>query len=48
MGRFTFHLLLEGNTWSAQYTIAKNTHYSDNPTDWTLLILNYTVEIYGI
>ena len=47
MGRFRIQLLLD-NTWSAQYTIAKNTQYSDNSTDWTLLNLNFTVEIYGI
>ena len=33
MGRFRIQLLLEGNTWSTQYTIAKNTQYSDNSTD---------------
>ena len=48
MGRFTIHLLLEDNTWSTQNTIAKNTQYSDSPTDWTLLNLEFTVENYGI
>ena len=48
MGRFRVQLLLEGNTWSTQYTIAKNTQYSDNSTDWTLLNLDFTVENYGI
>ena len=48
MGRFRIQLLLEDNTWSTQYTIAKNTHYSDNSTDWTLINLDFTVENYGI
>ena len=38
MGRFRIQLLLEDNTWSTQYTIAKNEQYS-NSTDWTLLNL---------
>ena len=33
MGRFRNQLLLEDNTWTTQYTSAKNTQYSDNPTD---------------
>ena len=48
MGRFRIQLLLEDNTWSTQYTIAKNTHYSDNSTDWTLLNLDFTTQNYGI
>ena len=48
MGRFRIQLLLEDNTWSTQYTIAENTQYSDNSTDWTLLNLDFIVEIYGI
>ena len=48
MGRFRIQLLLEANTWTAQYTIAKNTQFSDNPTDWTLLNLDFTEESYGI
>ena len=48
MGRFTIQLLLEDNTWNTQYTIAKNVQYSDNSTDWALLILIFTIEIYGI
>ena len=48
MGRFRIQLLLDDNTWSTQYTIAKNTQYSDNSTDWTLLNLDFTVENYGI
>ena len=47
-GRFTIQLLIEDNTGSTQHTIAKNTQYSDSPTDWTLLNLSFTVENYGI
>ena len=47
MGRFRNQLLLENNTWSTQYTIAKNDDCSDNSTDWTLLNLDFTVENYG-
>ena len=48
MGRFRIQLLLEDNTWSTQYTIAENTQYSDNSTDWTLLNLDFTVSNFGI
>ena len=48
MGRFRIQLLLDDNTWSTKYTIEKNTNYSDNPTDWTLLNLDFTEENYGI
>ena len=48
MGSFRIQLLLDDNTWSTRYTIAKNTPYSDNSTDWTLLNLDFTVENYGI
>ena len=44
MGRFRIQLLLEDNTWSTQCTIAENTQYSDNSTDWTFLNLDFTVE----
>ena len=47
MGRFRIQLLLEDNTWSTQYIIAKNTQYSVNSTDWSLLNLDFTVEKYG-
>ena len=47
MGRFRIQLLLEDNTWSTQYTIAKNTQYSNTSTIWTSLKLDFTVEIYG-
>ena len=48
MGRFRIQFFLEDNTWSTHYTIAKNTQYRDTSTDWTLLSLDFTVEIYGI
>ena len=48
MVRFRLQILLEDNTWSTQYTIAKNTQYSDTSTDWTLLNLDFTIENYGI
>ena len=48
MGRFRIQLLLEDNTWSTQYTIAKNDRYSNNSTDWSLLNLDFAIENYGI
>ena len=48
MGRFRIQLLFDDNTWSSQYTIAKNTQYSSSPTEWTLLNLDFTIENYGI
>ena len=48
MGRFRIQLSLENNTWSTQYTIAKNSQYSDSSTDWTSLNLDLTVENFGI
>ena len=44
MGRFRIQLLLEDNTWSTHYTTAKNTEFSNNSTDWTLLSLDFAVE----
>ena len=48
LGRFRIQLLLEDNTWSTQYTIAKKSQFSANSTEWTLLNLHFTVENYGI
>ena len=48
MGRFRIQLLLENNSWSTQYTIIKNSQYSDNSTDWTLLNIDFTIKNYGI
>ena len=48
MGRFRIQLLLDDNTWSTQYTIDKNTQYTDSESEWKLLNLDFTVENYGI
>ena len=48
MGRFRIQLLLDDNIWSTQYTIDKNTQYSDSEGEWKLLNLDFTVENYGI
>ena len=48
MGGFGIQLFLEDDTRSTQYTIAKNSQYSDFSIDWSLLNLNFTVENYGI
>ena len=48
MGRFRIKMLFEDITWSTQYTLPKNSQYSDRSTDWTLVNLNFTVEKYGI
>ena len=48
MGRFRIQLLLEDNTWNTQYTIDKNTQYSDSESEWKLLNLDFTIENYGI
>ena len=48
MGRSRIQLLLENNTWDTQYTIAKNSQYSDNSTDWTLLNLDFNIQNYGV
>ena len=48
MGCFKFQLLLDKNTWSTQYTIPKNSQYTNSPTEWTLLNLDFTVENYGV
>ena len=48
MGRLRIQFLIESNTWSTHYTIAKITQYSDTSTDWTLLNLDFTVQNYGI
>ena len=48
MGRLQIQLLLDNNTWSTQYTIPKNTQYTDSPTEWKLLNIDFSVENYGI
>ena len=47
MGLFRNQFLLEDSVSSTRYTILKNDQYSDNPTDWTLLNLDFTEENYG-
>ena len=48
IGRSRIQLLLENNTWKTQYTIAKNTQYSDNSNIWTLLNSKFSIENYSI
>ena len=48
MGCVRIQLILDDNIWSAQYTIAKNTNYSDSSMEWSLLNFDFTVEIYCI
>ena len=48
MGRSRIQLLLEDNTWTTQYTIAKNDQLSDSSTDCTIVNLTFTQESYGI
>ena len=48
MSRFRIQLLLEDGTWSTQYTIAKNTQYSNSSTDLTFLYIDFTIKNYGI
>ena len=47
MGRFRIQLLLQDDTWDTQYTIAKNSQYTNSPTEWELLNLDFTKENYG-
>ena len=47
MGRLQIQLLLDNNTWSTLYTITKNSQYTDSPTEWKLLNIDFTVENYG-
>ena len=48
MDRFRIQLLLEDNTWSTRYDLPKNGRYSNSPTDWTLVNLNFTEDKYGV
>ena len=48
MGRFRTHLLLGDKTWSTRYNIPKSDQYSNSPTQWTKISLNFTVENYGV
>ena len=40
-----FKILLEDNSWITQYTIPKNSQYSDTSTEWNLLNGDSTLEI---
>ena len=48
MGHFRIQNLLEDTTWSTRYNIQKNDRFSNSSSDWTLVGLNFTAEIYGI
>ena len=48
MGRFRIQFLIEYNTWSTRYNIPKNDRFSNTSTEWTLVSLNFTVEIYCV
>ena len=48
MGLIRIQLLIEDNTWSTQYTIAKNSQNSNTSTEWKLLNLDFTIENNGI
>ena len=48
MGRFRVQLLLAENTWSTRSNILKNDRFSDTSAEWTLVILNFTEENFGI
>ena len=48
MDLFRIQLVLQDNTWSTRYNIPKNDRYSESPTDWTKLSLNFTEEKCGI
>ena len=39
MGKFEI-LVLRDDVWITEFTIEKNTNFSDQPTDWILLSLN--------
>ena len=47
LGRFRIQLLLDDDAGSTQYTMAKNSQYSDTSTSWTLLDLDFTAKNFG-
>ena len=47
MSRFGIQLIIEHITWSTRYNLPKNDRYSVSTTDWTLVILIFTVWING-
>ena len=48
MGRFRIQILTKDNVWLTKFNIPKNEQFSVETTDWTILSLNITEEIYGI
>ena len=48
MGRFRVQLLVRDNTWSTQYTLTKNSQYSNTSTERSLLNLDLLVQKLGI
>ena len=47
-GCFRIQLLLgDWGTWSTRYNIPKTVQYSDSSFQWTLVSLDFAVEIYG-
>ena len=48
MSRFRIQLFSSDNTWSTRYNIPKIDRYKSRSTDWTLVSLNFTMELYGI
>ena len=48
MGHFNIRLPLSDNTWSTGYNLPKNDRYSKSSTQWTLVILKFTIWNYGI
>ena len=48
MDRSRVEVKTDDDSWSTQYTIAKNSQYSNSSTEWTLLNLDITVENYGV
>ena len=46
MGLFRFQFLLEDNTWSTQSRIPKNSQYSNSSTEWKLLTLDFTINLW--
>ena len=48
IGSFRFQLLLIDSTWNFPFDLPKNERYIDSPTDWTLVSLNFKLNVYGI
>ena len=48
MGCFRIQLLLEDDIWITRYNIPKIDRYSDLPTQWIKLNLNFSEDNYGI